>query len=113
MLDPLLVPSPLLGAEETAPVEIVPLKAGGRFETLRLVFHLAGLGFHLLWLRVTRRGTPIVRARMVRAFMEEHGGLWVKAGQLFSLRTDVFSREMVDELSQLAYRANGFAPDVA
>ncbi|MBK9055013.1 MAG: AarF/ABC1/UbiB kinase family protein [Chloroflexi bacterium] len=37
------------------------------------------------------------------------GGLWVKAGQLISLRRDVLTPEMADELTQLQYRAFGFA----
>ncbi|MBV8161664.1 MAG: AarF/ABC1/UbiB kinase family protein, partial [Acidimicrobiia bacterium] len=113
MLDPDLVPSPLVPASETGRVEIVAVRTAGRFETLRLVRHMVGLGLSLLWLRLTRRSTPVVRAQKVRGFMEDHGGLWVKAGQLLSLRTDIFSPEMVDQLSQLAYRANGFAPEVA
>ncbi|MCB0237469.1 MAG: AarF/ABC1/UbiB kinase family protein, partial [Anaerolineae bacterium] len=39
--------------------------------------------------------------------------MWIKAGQLISLRTDLLSREMANELSQLTYLTNGFEPDIA
>ena len=113
MLDPSLVPSPLVTASETPQVKIVPVKKRGRFETLRLVLAIYGLVFGLLWEKLTRRSTPKVRALRVRAFMEDNGGLWVKTGQLLSLRTDIFSPQMIDQLSQLAYRANGFPPEIA
>ncbi|MCU1448554.1 MAG: hypothetical protein JWP02_724, partial [Acidimicrobiales bacterium] len=90
-----------------------PVKKAGRFETLRLVMAIYRLGLGLLWAKVTRRSDPQARALRVRAFMEDNGGLWVKTGQLLSLRTDIFSPHMIDQLSQLAYRANGFPPEVA
>lgn len=113
MLDPSLVPSPLVTAAEAPEIQIVPVKKPTRFETLRLVFAVFGLGAGLLWLKVTRRSTPEVRALRVRAFIEYHGGLWVKAGQLLSLRTDLFTPQMVEQLSELAYRAQGFPPEIA
>jgi ubiquinone biosynthesis protein len=113
VLDPSLVPSPLVTAAETSEIQIVPVRDRERFETIRLVFAVVRLGLGLLWLKVTRRSTAEQRASRVRAFMEFHGGLWVKAGQLLSLRTDLFTTQMIDELSQLAYRAQGFPPEVA
>ena len=113
MLDPCLVPTPLVGASETPQVKIVPVKKQTRLETIRLVLAIYRLAFGLLWQKVTRRSNPDARALRVRAFMEDNGGLWVKAGQLLSLRTDLFSPAMIDQLSQLAYRANGFPPEIA
>jgi ubiquinone biosynthesis protein len=45
--------------------------------------------------------------------LEELGGLWIKAGQLLSLRVDLFSEPVCQELSKLQYRAIGFPPELA
>jgi ubiquinone biosynthesis protein len=45
--------------------------------------------------------------------LEDLGGLWIKAGQLASLRIDMFSREFCHELSKLQSQADGFTPAVA
>ncbi len=60
-----------------------------------------------------RRQSPAEKAVTVREFLEGLGGMWIKAGQLFSLRTDLLSREMADELSQLTYQTTGFPPEIA
>jgi len=113
VLDPELIPSQLLAPSETTQVRIVPLRKTGRLETLRLFRRIIGFGFVMLWARFARRATPAERAILVRDFLEDLGGLWVKAGQMMSLRTDIFSEEVVDQLAQLAYRAHGFAPELA
>jgi ubiquinone biosynthesis protein len=40
--------------------------------------------------------------------MEKMGGLWVKAGQIVALRSDLFSEEFCAELAKLQDRAQGF-----
>jgi ubiquinone biosynthesis protein len=45
--------------------------------------------------------------------LEELGGLWIKAGQLLSLRIDIFSRELCAEFSRLQHQAEGFPTAVA
>lgn len=108
-----LTPTPLLSAEEIRPVEIHPVRGLGRFAVLRLFFRIfafaAGVGFRKLF----RRSTNADTARRTRNFLEDLGGLWIKAGQIISLRTDLLSKEMADELSQLSHRAYGFPPEVA
>jgi ubiquinone biosynthesis protein len=56
---------------------------------------------------------PEVTAQRLRTLLEELGGLWIKAGQLLSLRVDLFSEPVCQELSQLQYRAIGFPPELA
>lgn len=46
----------------------------------------------------------------LRALFERFGGLWIKLGQLMSLRTDMLSDPMCRELSRLQYDAVGFPP---
>src|SRR5262249_53431752 len=52
--------------------------------------------------------SPLNNARRLRSFMEEMGGLWVKAGQIVALRRDLFEEEFCAELTRLQDRARGF-----
>jgi ubiquinone biosynthesis protein len=65
------------------------------------------------WDKLRKRGDATTRAVAARKLLESMGGLWIKAGQLLSLRTDVLSREMADELSNLTYQTTGFDPALA
>ena len=49
-----------------------------------------------------------VRGRRVRALLERLGGLWIKVGQLLSLRIDLFSVDFCQELAGLQDRVPGF-----
>ncbi len=48
------------------------------------------------------------KALSIRALLEQMGGLWIKVGQLLSLRADVFSQEFCLELSKLQDSSTGF-----
>jgi ubiquinone biosynthesis protein len=61
-----------------------------------------------LWARMFHRRSPEESAKKVRELMEQMGGLWVKTGQLLSLRSDLLSPTLCNELSQLQHRAVGF-----
>ena len=106
-------PTPLLRSDEHQAVEIRPALQTRRFAGLRIVLRLVGFGVWLAYTRVTRRADPSIRARRTRDLLEDLGGLWIKAGQIASLRTDVLSPEMADQLAQLAHRAHGFEPSEA
>ncbi|WGF87513.1 ABC1 kinase family protein [Marinivivus vitaminiproducens] len=81
------------------------------------VFLVAGafirVFFKLLWLRIKGEGSPARTGRELRAVFERLGGLWMKVGQLMSLRRDALPTELCDELAQLQHRALGFSPEVA
>jgi ubiquinone biosynthesis protein len=64
-----------------------------------------------LWLRLRRQYTPQASARRLRILIEDMGALWIKVGQLVSLRTDFLSPAMADELSKLQFRTIGFPPE--
>jgi ubiquinone biosynthesis protein len=113
MLKRNLIATPLVGPSELPPVTIVPLKQPGRLKTFSLATRVLRFVFSILWAQRFRHESPAVIAARVRSFLEDLGGLWVKAGQLISLRTDMLSREMADELTQLQYHAYGFAPETA
>lgn len=113
LLDPNLVPTPLLTESEIPRVEIRPLKGLGRFAVTRSLLRIMAFVLGLAVRKLTRRSTPEQAALRTRNFLEGLGGLWIKAGQIISLRTDVLTREMADQLAQLSHRAYGFPPEVA
>jgi ubiquinone biosynthesis protein len=62
---------------------------------------------------LTRRLSPTEQAFLVRGMLEDLGGLWIKVGQLLSLRIDLLPREFCNVLSKLQSQADGFTPAVA
>jgi ubiquinone biosynthesis protein len=113
MLNPTLIPTPLVEAGERPAVTIAVQEELRRFRPLHAVLRFIGFFLTLLALRVTGRRTPEDTARRLKALLEGLGGLWIKAGQLLSLRVDLFSEPVCRELSQLQYRAIGFPPQLA
>jgi ubiquinone biosynthesis protein len=66
-----------------------------------------------LWLRIIARpDRHAEQARRLRLLFDELGGFWVKVGQLMSIRSDLFSSELCQELSKLQDRVAGFPFDV-
>ncbi|MEZ4766985.1 MAG: AarF/UbiB family protein [Caldilineales bacterium] len=113
MLNRKLIPTPLVEPDHTPPITIVPVQEPGRFSTLALVLHLLFFAGGMFWRRLMRSSTPAEEAARTKALLEDLGGMWIKAGQLVSLRTDVLSREMANQLSHLTYMTNGFSPEIA
>ncbi|MFN0141326.1 MAG: ABC1 kinase family protein [Pyrinomonadaceae bacterium] len=113
MLKKRLIPTELIGPAERPPIKIVSIKPNYRFRNGVLLFRLVRFALSIQWARLVRKVPPAVVASRVRAFIEDLGGLWIKAGQVISLRTDLLSPEMVDELQQLQHRAFGFSPEVS
>jgi ubiquinone biosynthesis protein len=113
MLDPNLIPTRLVEPAEIKPVVIKTPSKPSRFHVLSLglVFLMFFLGVAWLWVR--RKLTRQEYARRLRLVFENLGGLWIKLGQLLSLRTDVFSREFCLELCRLQDQAEGFPPAMA
>lgn len=107
------LPTPLLPASARAKVKIAPhaeRRGGGVFS---FVWRLLRWRLAALWLRLTSADAEAESARMLRRLLEQTGGLWIKAGQLMSLRSDVLSPAMIRELSKLQFRAEGFPFPVA
>lgn len=107
------LPTPLIPAAARAKVKIAPhteRRGGG---VVSFVWRLVRWQLAALWLRLTRKDAEAEAARMLRRLLEQTGGLWIKAGQLMSLRSDVLSPAMIRELSKLQFRAEGFPFPVA
>ncbi len=107
MLDRDLVPSPLEQPGRRR-VEIRPPGPPPRHPRLRVIRAFGGYLLTNLRLRLSGTLDEENRAVRLRQVFEELGGLWVKVGQLVSLRTDIFSEPVCRELSRLQHRAIGF-----
>jgi ubiquinone biosynthesis protein len=113
LLDPELVPSRLIDPADRKPIVIRDPKDISRFHMLDFVRIVLKWAASMLLMRVAGRLSRAEYARSFRQLLERLGGLWVKAGQLLSLRTDLFSEEFCEELSKLQYEAVGFPPSIA
>jgi ubiquinone biosynthesis protein len=109
----LLKPTPLK-RHGTKPEIAVEEPARRRFgHGLWIIFQFLAY-FSGVWMRrLLRRSDPAAEARRLREVFERLGGLWVKLGQLLSLRTDVFSPETCYELSRLQHQVRAFPSALA
>ena len=107
------IPTPLGQAETSASIPIERVPRGGRFHFLGTFWQLLVFGLTLQRLRLMRKLAPARKAVLTRELFERLGGIWIKVGQLLSLRTDLISDEMCRELSKLQYRVAGFPADIA
>ena len=108
-----MIPSSLRSKTQQRPVDVRPLAPAAPLRTARLMLRLAAWLVKAMAQRLRRRPLGSAMAADIRGVIEDMGGLWVKTGQLLSLRTDLLSPEFSRELSRLQYAAVGFPFDVA
>jgi ubiquinone biosynthesis protein len=80
----------------------------GPWKGLRVSRTLLALGFWMLGRKLTGRLEPRLLGVRLRETFEELGGLWLHAGHLLSLRIDIFTREVCEELALLQGKRAGF-----
>ncbi|HEY2322810.1 MAG TPA: AarF/ABC1/UbiB kinase family protein [Thermoanaerobaculia bacterium] len=108
MPDASLLPTPLLSHQQSRPVEVREVEKAALGRSLRIALQLTKWIARAIARRILGRPLGPAMAAEIRGIIEEMGGLWVKTGQLLSLRTDVLSPEFSRELSRLQYAAVGF-----
>ena len=86
--------------------------SGNSFQYLFIAIWLAITHQNQDWLIIVNTSSFILIFSFFQLF-EHFGGLWVKLGQLLSLRTDMFSDAMCRELSRLQFEAVGFPAELA
>ena len=91
------------------PIEVVDTPLSSRWDAFIVVGAFLGLFFRLTGLRLVGRRSPTRTGHELRLVFERLGGLWMKVGQLMSLRRDVLPAELCDELARLQHRAVGFS----
>jgi ubiquinone biosynthesis protein len=112
-MDQTLIPTRLLAPSERPAVSIVAVVPPHRFPALRTYYRFLRWAIEALWLRSKGSVGRTEYARRLCVVFEDLGGLWVKVGQLMSLRIDSFPAELCQELSTLQDRANGFPFEIA
>jgi ubiquinone biosynthesis protein len=108
MLKQSITPTRLIDPKARPKVPVPDPAPPSRFRSWLVLGNFVSLFAVLLALAVRRRLTTDESARRLRELFERMGGLWIKAGQLLSLRIDIFPVEICRELSKLQSRAVGF-----
>jgi ubiquinone biosynthesis protein len=108
MIDPSLTPTRLVEAGARPPVRIVAPLAPSRGRGVQVCRAFLALGLWMLGRKLTRRLEPRALGVRLRTLFEGLGGLWLHAGHLLSLRIDIFSREVCEELALLQGQRDGF-----
>ncbi|SMF97328.1 ubiquinone biosynthesis protein [Methylomagnum ishizawai] len=112
LLNPEYCPTPLLPPSQRPPIQVLALDQHHQYGILTVLFRFAGFGLDRLGDKLRGRSNPLRSAVAARELFQGLGGLWIKLGQLLSLRSDVLSDEMCDQLSQLLYANIGFPGSV-
>jgi len=104
MIDPALTPTRLLDTGDRPPVEYHEPVRPSSWRGVRVSWRLLRLAVHLCALLAVGRLSPERLGRVLRSAFEDLGGLWVNAGQLLSLRIDIFPAVVCTELARLQAR---------
>jgi ubiquinone biosynthesis protein len=108
-----LIPSPLIDPADREIIRIDDRGVHLRFRGLFVLASLFRLALKLTWFRATRRLDDRELGRHLTDFCERLGVLWMKVGQLLSIRGELLPQDARDELARLQDRARGFEPDAA
>lgn len=113
MLNQSWIPTPLIKQEERPAIPIIEKGPTTRFRSLLVGLQLAGLGFKFLYLKIAGRLNAKRTGQLTADFCQKMGVLWIKLGQLFSMRSDILPKELCDQLAKLQDRVEGFPPQLA
>ncbi|KMO30913.1 hypothetical protein VP06_20515 [Methylobacterium aquaticum] len=103
-------PTPLVSGRVSQPLVLRPLRPMSRFRGLTVLWRFTAFFLILQGLRLTGRYTHAAAAARLLPLLQDLGGLWIKLGQLLSLRSDALPEEICRDLAQLQSRAEGFDP---
>lgn len=104
-----LTPSPLIPDAEREPIRIGTSPIRLRFRGTFVTGQLLCLLLYTCWLRLTGRLDRQRLGVLIRELCQRMGVLWIKVGQLVSIRRDLFPQEICDELVKLQDQADGFS----
>jgi ubiquinone biosynthesis protein len=105
--------TPLPHSRPSQPIVIRPVPKPVRFKALRAFLRISVYSGRKILLRILRRSTEETEAADAKHLLQSLGGVWIKVGQLLSLRDDLLSIPMCRELSSLQHESSGFPPEVA
>lgn len=107
------VPTPLITDAERPPVPIVDELARAKLRRLKGVTKMVVLLFKIIMLKLFGQLSATRLGRLFGNYCQQMGVLWIKVGQLMSMRSDLFPLELCTELSRLQDRAEGFSPELS
>jgi ubiquinone biosynthesis protein len=113
MLSPKLIPTPLVRPQSRPPLPLDGRPPRAHFRVLHISLHALGLLARILWFWLLGRLTEDRLGDMLRRFCQRLGVLWIKVGQLVSMRPDLVPPGVRAQLSRLWDRVPGFPGDVA
>lgn len=103
----------LIGPEERPEIPLVQAGPDGRLRILGVFIRLLVLVGRILAGHLLGRSDPRRTGRLIGDFCQRTGVLWIKVGQLLSMRSDILPPEMCAVLARLQERAEGFSPKLA
>ena len=104
-----LKPTPLVPRGGFVKPNVIP-PSNARFRNVVTLWRLFTFCFSIAWLALRGKGNPSSYGKRARRMFEDIGYLWIRAGQLLSLRTDIFSAQVCQELSNVQYYPMAFPP---
>ncbi|MGE5270607.1 MAG: ABC1 kinase family protein, partial [Thiohalocapsa sp.] len=107
------LPTPLEAEARRRPIAIDPLPPETQFRAVWTLLQVSRFVLRRLRLQLFGRLDDEVEAVLTRQLFERLSGMWIKVGQLLSLRADLISDPMCRELGNLQYQMRGFPPAVA
>ncbi len=113
MLEQKWIPTPLIEEAERSPIPIVNGKTRLSFRRIRGIFLLLAMFSKLFFLKIFGRLDASTIGRILGVFCQSMGVMWVKVGQLLSMRSDLFPPELCAQLARLQDRVEGFSPKEA
>jgi ubiquinone biosynthesis protein len=113
MLSSRLIPTRLIDPSQRPRLVIAEARPPSRLRTASVVLALLRFLFAMAALRFRGALDARMAGQLLRERFEELGGLWLKAGQLLSLRIDLFPQGFCQELAKLQNRSVGFPTPLA
>lgn len=107
------IPTPLITTTERSPVPIVDELSRAKLRRFKGVGKMAVLLLKIILLKVFGQLNATKLGRLFGNYCQQMGVLWIKVGQLMSMRSDLFPLELCTELSRLQDRAEGFSPELS
>lgn len=108
-----LQPTPIVDPGTRPPVPLRAVEVSGHWRGATVAVAWLAFAAGEIGRGVWRERDPRARGRRLRELLERLGGVWIKVGQLLSLRVDLFDAALCDELTALQDRAHGFAGELA
>ena len=107
------IPTPLVAARNRRAIEIRPVPERPWWRGTWSLALIAGYFLRRVFAKWAGKLNDEDDARNARRLFERLSGMWLKLGQLLSLKTDILSEAMCRELAALQYEVRGFPSDVA